>query len=139
MTTVAKAVSRTLRLIGVQSPVQTTKPQDFDTCLEAANSMMARMEADGVSVGWSPISNPSQDLPLSVENEKMFVYNLAMEVAPEFGIQPSQLVSANAAASLSAAYRDVLNANPVINESSGPAPNSGYSGWNTYADGYSWW
>jgi len=138
MTTVAKAVSRTLRLIGVQSPVQSTKPQDFDTCIEALNSMMARWEADGVSVGWSPVDNPSDELPVAIEVEKAVIYNLCMDVAPEFGVTPSQLVALNASMGLAAVYRDVLNANPIINESTGPEPRNGYSGYNVYSDGYGW-
>lgn len=135
---VDRLVKRSLRLLKVIDVKQSVKAADMQTAIEVLNEMMARFEADGVSVGWSDVENPSDDVPLERENTAMASYNLALELQPEYGVEAEQMVIMRAAELLASAYRDVLNANPVMNESTGPQPNAGWSGYNAYYDGYGW-
>lgn len=113
MTTVAKLVARSLRLIQVIDAVQPAKPQDMETAIEALNGMMVRLEADGIAQGWSPVANPSDELPLPDEAETPIAYLLAKQLAPEFGVMPSLLVLEGAAQGESALLRDQMVATPI--------------------------
>ena len=131
-------IKRSLRLIRVIDVKQSLKAVDFQTGLEALNGMATRWEADGVSIGWSNVENPSDDVPAQDEVLDALAYNLAVRLRPEYGVELDPDVMTTAAILLASVYRDVLNSNPVMNESTGPMPNSGYSGYSAYYDGYGW-
>lgn len=113
MTTVAKLVARSLRLIQVIDAVQPVKPQDMETAIEALNSMMVRLEADGIAQGWSNVSSPSDVVPIPDEAETPVAYLLAKWLAPEYGVQPSLLVLEGATQGENALLRDQAVATPI--------------------------
>jgi hypothetical protein len=109
----ADLVARALRLIQVIDPLQSVKAQDMATTILALNGMMARIEADVVPMGWSPVSNSSDDLPLADEMVTPIAFLLAVEVAPEFGVTPLPKVEQRAAQGMAALERDAAVANPI--------------------------
>lgn len=113
MATVSALVARTLRLLQVIDPAQAVKPHDLDTALVALNAMMARWEADGLALGWSPVSNPSQDLPVPDEALEAVAYNLAVKLAPEYGTAVTPEVHSGALAGLNDLLRDQMVATPI--------------------------
>lgn len=113
MTTVTKLVARSLRLIQVIDAVQPVKPQDMDTAIEALNSMVRRWEADGLAMGWQPVANPSDVLPLPDEAEEAAAYNLAVRLAPEFGVDIPPAVIGGALSFLNDLLRDQMVATPI--------------------------
>lgn len=113
MTTVAKLVARSLRLIQVIDAVQPVKPQDMASAIDALNAMVRRWEADGLALGWSPVASPSDDVPIPDEAEEAVAYNLAIRLAPEFGVEPSLVVGGSALTFLSDLWRDQVVATPI--------------------------
>lgn len=113
MTTVAKLVTRALRMIQVVDPMQSVKPQDMAGGIETLNAMMARWEADGLALGWSPVSNPSQDVPLPPEAETAVAANLAIELSPEYGTEPAPLLVRMATNEHADLLRDQMVATPI--------------------------
>lgn len=113
MTTVAKIVSRSLRLIQVIDAVQPVKPKDMETAIEALNAMMARLEADGIALGWSSVANPSEAIPIPEEAESSVSFMLAKWLAAEYGVQPSALVMEGATQGENALIRDQAVATPI--------------------------
>jgi len=113
MTTVAKLVARSLRLLQVIDAVQPVKPQDMTTAIEALNAMISRWEADGLALGWQAVVNPSDDLPIPEEAERPVAYCLAKELAPEFGVDPMPLVMEGAFSGLADLLRDQMVATPI--------------------------
>lgn len=113
MTTVAKLVARSLRLIQVIDPTQAVRDADMETAIEALNAMMQRLEADLVSVGWSPVSKPGDELPFQVEVEQPIAYALAVILAPEYGVTPLPAVIQLANSGMNDLLRDQAVATPI--------------------------
>ena len=115
-------VTRALRLIQVIDPIQSVKAADMESAIHALNGMMARIEADGTALGWSPVANPSDDLPLPVEAYQAIAYNLAVTVAPEYGVTPLPAVQGMALTGMADLLRDVAVAMPIQPILSIPTP-----------------
>lgn len=113
MTTVAKLVARSLRLIQVIDAVQPVKAQDMETAIEALNAMMIRLEADGLAQGWSNVDSPSDTVPIPDEAETSIAFMLAKWLAAEYGVQPSALVMEGATQGENALLRDQAVATPI--------------------------
>lgn len=86
MPTVAAVVARALRLVRMLDPNESPEAVDMQTGIEALNAMMVRWEADGVSVGWTPVSGPGDTLPAPDECEEPIVFNLAVRLAVEYSV-----------------------------------------------------
>jgi hypothetical protein len=121
---VENLVTRALRLIQVIDPLQSVKSADMETAIVALNGMMARIEADGIALGWSPVENPSDDLPLPIEAEQAIAYNLAVTVAPEYGVTPLPAVQGMAITGMSDLMRDAAVATPIRPILSVPLPDN---------------
>lgn len=113
MTKVATAVARSLRLLGILDPSEAPEAEDMETALSALNAMMVRWEANGLAVGWSLVESPSEDLPVPHEAEDAVIYNLAMRLAPEYGVQLRPDVVALAQDGVRSLQRDRLVSNPL--------------------------
>lgn len=113
MTTVAKLVGRSLRLIQVIDPTQPVKAADMETAIEALNSMMERWEADGLALGWQPVANPSDTVPIPKEAEDGVTYNLSVRLAPEYGVDIHPAVGGSALSFLNDLLRDQMVATPI--------------------------
>jgi hypothetical protein len=114
MTTVAKLVARSLRLIQVIDPSQDVRDRDMRTAIEALNAMLQRWEADLLSLGWSPVVSPEDTLPLPVEAEQAVAYCLAVVLAPEYGVTPLPAVTQLANSGMNDLLRDQAVATPIM-------------------------
>lgn len=108
MAKVRAIVNRALRLLAVKDARQPLQAVDLQTGLEVLNAMMVRWEADGISVGWEAVSAGDADVPAPPETEGAIAYNLAVELAPEFGVEPSAIVLAKAVELLGKVQADVV-------------------------------
>lgn len=133
---VERLVARALRLIQVIDPIQSVKAADMETSIEALNGMMARIEADGTAMGWSPVANPSDELPLPVESHQAIAANLAVLLAPEYGVTPLPVVEAMALQGMESLLRDVAVATPIQPILALPRP-EGFNG--ATLNGESWY
>lgn len=131
----ADAVKRSLRLIQVINPVQQVSDDDMQTGIQVLNSMLVRWEADGTTLGWSPGTSPDEELTIPDEAIEAVVYNLALRLCPEYGVQPMPVVIGGAQMGLAAIERDVRAQSPIINYSSGPAPANYVTNYNSLIDG----
>lgn len=86
----------------------------METAIEALNAMMQRWEADLLSLGWSPVSGPQDDLPIPVEAEQAVAYCLAVILAPEYGVTPLPSVSQMAVSGYGDLLRDQAVATPIM-------------------------
>jgi hypothetical protein len=129
MATVAKIISRALRLIGVHDPGEPLSADDAATGIEALNAMCARWEANGNSIGWSDVSNPSETMPTPPDLDSCIAYNLAIELAPEYDVQPSVYVGTRAGELLADLRRDVAVANPIEPIIDVPVPSNDFGAW----------
>lgn len=86
MAQVQTIINRALRLLGTLDANESPEAVDTQTAIEALNAMMIRWEADGISLGWSPVSAGSDTLPAPVEAEEAIAFNLAVKLRPEYGV-----------------------------------------------------
>jgi len=113
MATVAKVVGRALRLIQVVDARQPVRASDMETAIEALNAMIRRWEADGISLGWMPNDNPSEEVLVPDEAVQAVAANLAVVLAPEYGVSVSAVVAQMAAAGMNDLMRDQAIATPI--------------------------
>jgi len=82
--TVTQLVSRSLNLLGIYDPGDGLKSIDATTAILALNQMMARVEEDGIAVGWSPVVTVADTVPAPDAALEAIAANLAMKLAPEY-------------------------------------------------------
>lgn len=130
MATVEKVVARALRLIQVINPRQPVQASDMQTGIEALNGMMNFWESKGLSLGWSDVENPSDELPTPKEAYLTIGANLALELASEYGTQPPQAVVAAAISGYSTLRGQQMVATPIRPILDVPVPDrlNGYGG-----------
>ena len=89
-------LSRSLREIGVIRPNQTPTATQLQQALPTVNSLFEDWEADGIELGWYPLSAGTDVLPIETKDERMVIYNVAVELAGQFGapLQESTLLIA---------------------------------------------
>src|SRR5690606_29038401 len=114
-----------MRLIGVLDPDEPLEGSDVDTGMEALNAMVRRWEANGQSVGWSDVSNPSDELPSPPEVDSCIAYNLAIEIAPEYDASVPPLVAMRAGELMNDLRRDNEVETPIEPILDVPTPSPG--------------
>lgn len=122
-TTVQSLLLRALRLAGL--PYKSTSYYLSDALL-TLNQMLARWEADGLSIGWMPVTSVSDTLVMPEDAKEAVAYNLAVKIAPEYGYEPSALVFKTATDSYNAIYRDAMGR--IVSQNVGPVTE--WRGWN---------
>lgn len=129
-------VARSLRLIQVIDARQPVKASDMSTAIAALNGLVRRWEANTLALGWAPVENPSDDLPLPDEALDAVAYNLALRLAPEYGVSPMPAVVQTAQDTLADLLRDQAVATPIRPILDAPCP-SNVTG--NDLDGQSWY
>lgn len=117
-----------LRVIDANAPV---KPIDMRDAIRALNLMVRRWEADGLALGWSDVSEPTDVLPLPPEAEEAVGYNLALRLRVRYGVQLDPDLVALADAGLLALQRDRIVEMPLVLD-----PVFRGRRYNTYTDSY---
>lgn len=67
---------------------------DTATALRSLNAMMRAWEADGISLGWSDVTDATAAMPTPPEADEAIGANLAIRLAAKYGVQPSASVVA---------------------------------------------
>ncbi len=86
MAKVSEIVAGALGLLRVLDATEAPEAEDMETAISAMNMMMIRWEANGYSVGWSPVANPTDDMPNVPEADEAIMYNLAVKLRPRYGV-----------------------------------------------------
>lgn len=113
MPKVIAVVTRALRLLRVVDPNEAPEAVHVTTAIVAMNAMVTRWEANGISIGWSPVESGDEDLPAPAEAEQAITFNLATTLRPEYGVPLDPDIYAVAETGLSDLRRDVAVANPM--------------------------
>lgn len=133
MTKVAEIVVGALGLLRVVSATEAPEAEDAKTAIDSLNRMMARWEANGYSVGWSPVANPDDDMPTPVETDEAIMYNLAVRLRPFYGVTLDPDVFNEARRLKSDVLADVFSSSPMSMEPGLPGFRCRY---NIRSDGY---
>lgn len=130
---VLELMSRSLRMLLVLDPGQTVGGAEAATNLPALNHMMARWEEDGVSVGWVPVTNTASTVTAPDSALEGIAANLAVVLAPEYGVTPSEVVAGMADSGYRAIQRDSIK-DTIEADEMAHLPSSGYSGYDINTD-----
>lgn len=79
--------------------------------LRVLNQMMGQWDRDGIRLGWTVVDAQSDTLPIDFQDERAVKFNLAVELAGEYGIDPLprvQQVANDTYAALAKAHRFVV-------------------------------
>lgn len=113
MALVGDIVRGALLKLRVLDAMEAVEAEDSRDAIQALNRMVRRWEADGISLGWSDVANPDDQLPAPPEAEEALIYNLAIKLRPDYGAVLDLDVAEDAKASLDALKADSLRAAPL--------------------------
>lgn len=98
--TAAQVITAALQKILVQAseaPIEASEAQD---AIFALNNMMLALDADGVQLGFTEITDLGDDVTVPAGALRGVIYNLGVEMAPEFNGTITPAMAAIAAAGL---------------------------------------
>lgn len=113
MTAAADFIKDTLLLIQAVDARQPVSSVDMATGIRFLNRYCTRLEANGITLGWSDVDSPSDTLPMPPEAELPIMYGLAVDLAPQWGVTPLPAVLAKEAEYSNALRRDQMVATPI--------------------------
>lgn len=113
MTSVSTFVKGSLELIQVINPSQPVKAADMATGIAVLNQMMQRNEANGLALGWQPVSSPEDVMPIPDEAEMPLQYQLAVSLCPRYGVEPMAMVVGVGSSLMNDLLRDQMVATPI--------------------------
>ena len=111
MATVAQVAKASLQKILVQAseaPIEASESQDF---IFAMNTFMLALDAQGVTLGYTEVSNLGDDVTIPTGALRGLIYNMAIEVAPDY--------DATVSAALAQAARDGMQTMRTIGQTIG--------------------
>lgn len=110
MSKVGEVIRDALLLLRVVDADEAPEADDSKDAIRALNLMMASFEAEGVSVGWSNVASPDDDMPCPPENEEGIAYLLATRLRPRYGVALDADVVQGAQAGMAAMRAQVASA-----------------------------
>ena len=89
-TTVIEIITASLRLLNVIDEEETPSPEQGFKTLRILNDLLADAYGDGIDLGWRPIADAdiNIDAPLDSTDVRAVKLWLAIEAAPQFGVEP---------------------------------------------------
>lgn len=106
--TAIEMVTDSLRTVNVIDQNQAPEAEMGVAGLRTLNQMMGQWDRDGIRLGWTVVADLADTLPLDFQDERAVKFNLAIELAGEYGIEPLprvQTVADQTYAALAKAHR----------------------------------
>jgi hypothetical protein len=100
--TASSVITDALQEILVQASEQPIESSEMKTGIRYLNRMMASLDANGISLGYTVVSNPSDTITVPDGAIEGIVYNLAIRLAQQFDEPISPTLAASARTGLSA-------------------------------------
>jgi hypothetical protein len=120
----AELIASALRLIGVVAEgIPLTDEQAVDG-MESMNQMLYEWDADGIDVGFIPQTAVEDESPLYADAQFAVRYNLALILAPEYGVEPRSTVIAFARDGYNRLLREAMVAKMTEADMSHLAPST---------------
>lgn len=95
MATVAQVAKASLQRILVQEVEASLEPSEYQDWIFACNNYMAALDADGVALGYTEVSDLGDDITVPTGALRGIIANVAIEVAPDYnGVVSPALISA---------------------------------------------
>jgi len=86
MSKVSEVIRDALLILRVVDADEAPEAKDAEDAIRALNLMMTTLEAEGLSLGWSPVSKPDDMMPVLPEAEEAITYLLATRLRTRYGV-----------------------------------------------------
>lgn len=93
MTTAVEMITDALRVANVLDENEAPSAEMGVAGLRTLNQMMGQWDRDGIRLGWHQVAELDDDLPIEYQDERGVKYNLAVELAGEYGVDPTVRVT----------------------------------------------
>lgn len=100
MATAAKVITAALQRILVQGSEADLEPDEYQDAIFAMNNYMLALDADGVSLGYTEVTNLGDEVTIPTGALRGLIANLAIEVSPDYNGTITQGLVAAATAGL---------------------------------------
>ena len=90
MATVAQVIKASLQRILVQASEADLEPDEYQDAIFALNNYMLALDADGITLGYTEVSNLGDDVTVPAGALRGIIANLAIEVSPDYNGTISQ-------------------------------------------------
>lgn len=84
MATAAQVIKASLLKILVQGSEAELQPDEFQDAIFDLNNLMLAYDADGITLGYTEVSNLGDQVTVPLGALRGIIYNLAIEIAPEY-------------------------------------------------------
>ena len=84
MATVAQVAKASLQRILVQASEAELEPDEYQDFIFAMNNFMLSLDADGVSLGYTEVSNLGDEVTIPTGALRGLIANMAIEVSPDY-------------------------------------------------------
>lgn len=91
--TVLELITDALRLLNVIDENESPSAEQGVKGLRTLNQMMAQWARDGIRLGWYPQTDLQGTAPIETADERGVTFNLAVEYAAFYGIEPAGKVT----------------------------------------------
>lgn len=111
MTTAIQMITDAMRLANLIDENETPSAEMGVAGLRSMNQMVAQWVEDGIRLPWHIVAELDDELPIDVKDERGLKYNLAVELAGEYGMEPLprvQQIAASTYAGLEKRYMQVI-------------------------------
>ena len=132
MASATKIITRALTRLGIRASETAIEPDELQDGLDMLNDMLSNWEESGYNLGFSPVSNITDEVRIPRGANAAVIDSLAIMLAPEY----SRLVSPTLVASAKLSFQNMLIANVFIGEVDYPSTlprgsgnDCGYDGW----------
>ena len=85
MATVAQVAKAALQRILVQASEAALEPDEYQDFIFAMNNYMAQLDAQGVTLGYTEVSDLGDEVTVPTGALRGIIANMAIEVAPDYG------------------------------------------------------
>lgn len=76
------------RLANVIDGIESPDAEAGTKGLRALNQLMGQWDRDGINLGWQTVDDQDDTLPIDPQDERCVLYNLAVELAGAYGVEP---------------------------------------------------
>lgn len=114
METANSLVRDALAEILVQPAEQPVQAVDFQTGVRYLNRMMAMWDADGISLGYTQVVNSADPITVPAGAISGMLYNLALLLAPQYGMQINPELRSAANQGLNAIRKIAVKIQPTV-------------------------
>lgn len=133
--TASSVITDALQQILVQASEASIEADEAQTAIRSLNRMMARWDADGISLGYTEVSNLADEITVPAGAIDGVIYNLAVSLAPQFDAAITPALAALASEGFKTIKRIAVDIPPTMYGSTLPI-GSGSEDYCTYSNKY---